>query len=335
MTDSAINFDKNLTEFEIPAETLKTLNKQSIYTVGELLRTVNKANPTATKIEIIKIIREITGLGLKQAKEITDCGFPPAEWKQKTTAEAGLSTDKLYQIKETINKEAIREGIIRKDVELKKEETPEIPPKTPPKETVENPTTDFYLTLPEVLTELGKGIGKAQRELDMHSIEVQNSILKDKELADYGINATWYVMPEIQFDLKMEYSVTEKRTEEGEVTSSVKKTARNIEIIPSNMKYNTLFESERREESTLSIKFRPMPPPQFTIIRTEVPNLYGMTKNEAEAVLKEAEIEAEFISDAEPDAKDSETNVVFQTVNPGDFLLNDEKLTVYIEPRYD
>ena len=199
---------------------------------------------------------------------------------------------------------------------------------------VEAAAAEFYVTLPEVLAELGRGVGKAQRELDMHSISVQNYILKDKELADYGINATWYTMPEVQFNLKMEYSVIEQRAEEGEIESASKlRMTKNIAVLPSNMTYNTLFDSSRKEESSLSIKFRPVPPPQFTIVRTEVPNLYGMTKKSAEAILLEAEIEAEFILNSDPEAEDAKTQVTHQNAKPGDFLLNNEKLIVTVDPR--
>ena len=211
-------------------------------------------------------------------------------------------------------------------------ETPEISIPTqdfpdPGPQDVEDPTSEFYTSLPEVLTELGKGIGQAQRELDLYAIDVQNTILKDKQLADYGLNATWYTMPEICFDLKMEYSITEIRKEEGE------KLIRKLYIMPSNAKYESMFQLNRKEESALSIKFRPTPPPSFNIIRTEVPNLYGMTKLEAKAVLADAEIDAIFVDNTEQDIEDSKTKVIHQTVKPGDFLLEGDKLTVTVESK--
>ena len=206
---------------------------------------------------------------------------------------------------------------------------PETPDEVPPGP-IKNPTADFYLSIPDILTELGRGIGKAQRELDMNSIDVQNAILKDKELADYGLNATWYTMPEIKFDLRMEYSVTKKTT----VNGKIEKIERNIDIIPSNVKYSGEKNSNLKEESLLSIKFRPIPPPQFTIARTEVPNLLGMTAKEAEAVLQEKEIEAEFIFGIDPATGDAGTKVTQQSVKPGNFLLNNAKLTISVESRY-
>jgi len=195
---------------------------------------------------------------------------------------------------------------------------------------VEDPTTEFYLSIPDILTELGRGIGQAQRELDRYSIDVQNTILKDKELADYGLNATWYTMPEIKFNLRMEYSVTEKTTVDG----TAEKIERNIGIAPSNVKYASQHEINLKEESLISIKFKPIPPPQLPITRTEVPNLLGMTAKEAGAVLQEKEIEARFIFKIDPDTEDAETKVIDQSVKPGNFLLNKNKLTISVDFRY-
>jgi pyrrolysyl-tRNA synthetase, N-terminal region len=195
---------------------------------------------------------------------------------------------------------------------------------------IEDPTKEFYLSIPGILTELGRGIGQAQRELDRYSIDVQNTILKDKELADYGLNATWYTMPEIKFNLRMEYSVTEKTIVDG----TAEKIERSIGITPSNVKYAGLYEKNLTEESLISIKFKPIPPPQFTITRTEVPNLLGMTAKEAESMLQEKEIEAEFIFRIDPDTEDAETKVISQSVKPGNFLLNKNKLTISVDSRY-
>ena len=281
-TKTLKEYNKKTADLGISADKLNALHEQGIDTVGELLRAANKiVSLTAEKMEAIKLVKEMTGLGLTELKKIIELGLPPENWR--------------------------------------------------PQEEIIDLITEFYLTLPEILTEIGKGIGKAQRELDIHAVAVQNSILKDKELADYGINATWYTIPEAQFNLKMEYSLTEQKTEEGEIGNTPEIIpARRITVLPPNMKYNELFESTRKEESTLSIKFKPVPPPDFTFIRTEVPNLYGMTKPEAEAMLFGAGIKAVFEFETDSEMSDSERKVVWQAVSPGDFLLEDEKLTVVV-----
>ena len=253
-----------------------------------------------------------------------------AELKKTAVEEAMRKAEEEEKAKKFMEEEA--EKFMEEEAEkLAEEEAKKFADEE--KRSVEAAAAEFWVTLPEVLTELGRGIGKAQQELDMHSISVQNSIFKDKELADYGINATWYTMPEVQFNLKMEYSLLGQKAEEGEVESSSElRMTKDIAVFPSNMKYNAGFDFSRKEESSLSIKFRPVPPPQFTVARTEVPNLYGMTKKEAEAILLKAEIEAEFVM-TDPEAKDAETQVTHQNTKPGDFLLNKEKLIVTVEPK--
>jgi large subunit ribosomal protein L7/L12 len=53
--------------------------------------TVNLKEAGAKKIQVIKVVREITGLGLKEAKDLVD-GAP-------STVKAGVSKDEAAQIK--------------------------------------------------------------------------------------------------------------------------------------------------------------------------------------------------------------------------------------------
>jgi large subunit ribosomal protein L7/L12 len=53
--------------------------------------TVNLKEAGATKIQVIKVVRELTGLGLKEAKDLVD-GAPQ-------TVKAGVSKDEAAQIK--------------------------------------------------------------------------------------------------------------------------------------------------------------------------------------------------------------------------------------------
>jgi large subunit ribosomal protein L7/L12 len=53
--------------------------------------TVNLKDAGAKKIQVIKVVREITGLGLKEAKDLVD-GAPQ-------TVKAGVSKDEAAQLK--------------------------------------------------------------------------------------------------------------------------------------------------------------------------------------------------------------------------------------------
>ena len=322
-------------------------------------------------LAFIKTLQETVDLGLKNSKEIADLGIPPKNWQplsgstiilsEKIDYDTELETlqipaDKLkilqrpsiYTVGELL--EAVDEAVsLKKEVaiikkleewtDLNSEECAVIanlglPPKSSAndgddlelKKFIESMAAEYYLSFPDILTELGKGLEQAQREMDMHSIEVQNMILKNKELADYGLNATWYGMQEIQLKLLMEYSINEKTTIEG----TIRKTQKRVGIIPSNARFDILFESKMTKESALVVRFKQVLPPPLEITRTEVPNLLGMTKEAAEESLQKTEIYAIFEQN-KPDINISEMKVVRQDVNPGDFLLEGEILTVYLD----
>jgi len=372
-----LNHKTELSTLAIPPETLKILHRPAIYHVGELLRAVdNVTSLDESKLAFIKTFQEMTGLGLKDSKEIADLGLPHKSWKPSSVSNTTLSEPIDYNTKLTALQipenrlkilqkpsvytvgellEAVDEADPLKDnktaftktlkewTNLDSEKCTAIVnlglPKKPSTGTnneddpseieklIESLVAEYYLTFPDILAELGKGIEQTQRELDMHSVEVQNIILKNKELADYGLNATWYTMPDIQFKLLMEYSINEQTRIEGTSTKIQKK----VGIIPSNTRYDILFDSKRKIESTLTVIFKQIPPPPMEITRTEVPNLLGMTKKEAETVLQEKEIEAIFEQKTKLKGVNSEMKVVQQNVNPGDFLLEGDTLTIYIE----
>ena len=368
----AIDHETKLTVLKIPPENLRILQQPAIYTVGELLRAVDNVTPfDENKIIFIETIRKTIGLGLKDAKEIADLGIPPKNWQPSSGSTIILSdkidydteletlqipTDKLKILQKSINTvgellEAVDEAVsLKKEVTIikKLEEWTGLnsekctaianlglPSKSSAnngdgielKKFIEDMVAEYYLSFSEILTELGKGLEQTQRELNSHSVEVQNIILKNKELADYGLNATWYTMPEIQLKLLMEYSINEKTTMEG----TIKRTQKKIGIIPSNARFDILFESERKHESSLIVKFKQVPPPPMKIIRTEVPNLLGMTKEAAEESLQKTEINAVFEPEMKSNINISEMKVVRQNVNPGDFLLEGEILTVFMD----
>lgn len=183
----------------------------------------------------------------------------------------------------------------------------------------------FFSDLSEVITEIGIGIAGAQHALDLSSIDIQNTILKDEELAAYGINATWYTIPEVNFDLKMEYMMMEESTESGSKANSGSLFKR-LFIGPSNAKYNNYFKTSKTEESTLSLKFVPLPPPERFTERIIMPDLIGMSKEEAEEELALDGIlikSIEILKGKTENGKSSE--VTYQSINPGKIVLINEK----------
>lgn len=158
----------------------------------------------------------------------------------------------------------------------------------------------IYTDLSDVISDLGKGIAEAQHALDVHSIDVQNQIFEDEKLNGYGLNATWYVMPEVEFNLKMDYSVTKEQKTNAEYKidedgKKVLKTGlsapfRRIKIMPTNATTQNLYKSEINQQSTLKVRFVPVPPSEKYIVRKVIPDCVGKTLGEAKALLEENEI---------------------------------------------
>ena len=143
----------------------------------------------------------------------------------------------------------------------------------------EDSTPNIYSDLSNVLTELGKGVANAQHALDRASLDIQNDILKDDKLYGMGLQATWYVMPEVEFTMKMDYSVYEERTESGEVKPA------KISILPSNATYSNLFKSSKKEESSVRLRIVPIPANDKFVKRRYMPNLLGKDKDEDKYVV--------------------------------------------------
>lgn len=160
--------------------------------------------------------------------------------------------------------------------------------------------------LSDIITELGVGIAQAQRQLDLASLEIQKEILADAEMAALGFNATWYAIPEASFTLKMEYTYSET----GE---------KKINVVPMNASYNNIFNTTRAEESTLSLRFVPIPAPDSVTQRVNMPDLVGLTLEDAKQLLDELGLTgAEFIYNKVTKTKNgAQTEITGQTVKVG------------------
>lgn len=158
---------------------------------------------------------------------------------------------------------------------------------------VQGGNTGVYSDLSDMICEIGSGIARAQAELDLSSMNVQNEIFSNPLLSSYGLNATWYAMPQIDFNLKMEYKFTESSTESGEISSRPLKRGK-FKILPSNANYNNFFQTTRSEESSLNIKFVPVPVSERLTEYRLMPDLMGKTEEEAREILDREGILAEY-----------------------------------------
>jgi len=181
----------------------------------------------------------------------------------------------------------------------------------------------FFSDLTKILTEIGAGIAGAQHQMDLSSLDIQNRILEDEELAATGFNATWYTIPEVNFTLKMEYAVAEETTTSSSGLSS---TIRKMYISPSNARYNNIFKSSQSGESSLGLRIVPVPPPERFTERRVMPNLLGLTKEEAEEELTDNGITLKAIQVVTgKTANGKATEVTEQSIPEGKVLLINEQ----------
>ncbi len=185
--------------------------------------------------------------------------------------------------------------------------------------------TAFFSGIKELMVDIGEGIAEAQHALDLSSMDIQNSILDDPELAAYGFNASWYTIPEATFTLKMEYAVTEEKSSSG--TSTVRK----FLVSPSNARYNNYFKSQESASSTISMRFVPIPPPDRFTDRVAMPDLIGMDHDEALEELKLLGIPLGNVeSTAGTTISGKATEVTWQSVDAGKILKIGEKVSLKV-----
>lgn len=133
-------------------------------------------------------------------------------------------------------------------------------------------TPSIYTDLSSVITELGRGVAQAQRALDQNSIDIQNEILQNDKLYGMGLQATWYVMPEVEFSMKIDYTVSEEKSVTGKPLGTP-----GISVAPSNATYSNLFKSSKKEESTIKLRIVPIPANDKFVTRRYMPDLSSLT----------------------------------------------------------
>ena len=197
-----------------------------------------------------------------------------------------------------------------------------------------------YSDLSSVISDLGKGIAEAQHELDLHSIEVQNAIFEDERLNSYGLNATWYVMPEVEFNLKMDYSVSRGQTQTAEykIDDNGKKVLKNgisalrrIKVMPANATTQNMYKSEINQQSTLKLKFVPVPAEEKYTIRRVIPDCVGKMLLEAKRLLEDNGVAYKVVNALDAEVSNPDDSIVvsmtlelpgksFRTANAGELL---------------
>jgi hypothetical protein len=134
--------------------------------------------------------------------------------------------------------------------------------------------------LEELIIALGSGIGRAQAELDRHSIETQRRIDEDPILAQYGLQATWYQLPRSEIELRIAVGMKAQETAGPQpqvtpapppgappteyVAGQILKPVPRIYIEPVNARYQNLFGYDVQASSRMTLTVAPVPPPAVT-----------------------------------------------------------------------
>ena len=111
--------------------------------------------------------------------------------------------------------------------------------------------------LAEVLSRIGQGIADAQRAMDLNSIATQTLLANDPVLKDYGIEATWYHMPEVNVELKMSLTM---RTEDTVKNNKVVLRKVRMHAAPFNASYQNMFRADVAGTSQIRARIVSIPP---------------------------------------------------------------------------
>jgi len=211
--------------------------------------------------------------------------------------------------------------------------TPPDPPKDdPPKKDPDDGGKEeksvigaFYADVSDVIMNIGSGLAEAQRKMDLLAIKTQKEILEDEVLAGYGLTANWFVMPEAEFLMKLNFSMVEETKVEGKLEGEVKKPRLKAVLVDTT--YKALQAKEWKEESSLKIKFVPVPMPPLVM----VPDIIGLTVDAARKTLSKSAVNG-FFMDRNGDPWEGENGVVnFQSISGGNLMLAEKTLVVSVE----
>jgi hypothetical protein len=113
--------------------------------------------------------------------------------------------------------------------------------------------------LGDVLAKVGEGVAQAQRAMDLNSLATQTLIDNDPVLSEYGLQATWYHMPEVTLELKM--SLTLKRETRTDASGRVRLSKLSMLAAPHNAKVQNTLGLDVQGTSTVKARIVSVPPP--------------------------------------------------------------------------
>lgn len=189
---------------------------------------------------------------------------------------------------------------------------------------------EFFCNMTDVIINLGTGIAEAQQKLDEASIRIQQHIFETPELRDYGFMASWYTMPEVTLNLKMNYAIASETK-----TSGSAHPRKRIMISPINARYQNFFKTSQSMESELNLKIVPVPPPGKLSEVIHIPDLTGKTLTEAKNIIDKSDLFLENVKLESGEEVSSEDDTLFlvtsQDPMPGEELQFKNKIRIVVK----
>lgn len=113
--------------------------------------------------------------------------------------------------------------------------------------------------LGEVLAKVADGVAQAQRTMDLAAVATQTLIDNDPVLSGYGLQATWYHMPEVTLELRLSLSL--QRSAKTDSGGRIVERRLALLAAPHNAQVQNTLGLEVQGTSTLKARIVSVPPP--------------------------------------------------------------------------
>ncbi|MCS6854922.1 MAG: hypothetical protein NZ523_09255 [Elioraea sp.] len=114
--------------------------------------------------------------------------------------------------------------------------------------------------LGEVLAKVAEGVAQAQRTMDLAAIATQTLIDNDPVLSGYGLQATWYHLPEVTLELKLSLALRRETRRDG--TGRVLERRLSLLAAPHNARVQNTLGLDVGGTSSVRARIVSIPPPR-------------------------------------------------------------------------
>jgi len=122
-----------------------------------------------------------------------------------------------------------------------------------------NAVETFSAPIEQLVIALGAGLAQAQFALDQNSIQTQEKIDSDPLMSQYGLQATWYQMPNVQMQLKMALAITQ---DQNPAPGPVFRPGLRLIAQPLSAAFQTHFSYDAQAATQIDLTIAPVPPPR-------------------------------------------------------------------------